>query len=718
MNKTDVRFLQLKVSRILADSLCQFIHNFTGISGRTSTPDPENTKINPADDIYVSLFFTGQVHGEFIFGTSKKELLALLNLNPGTVEQLNEALELFSEAANVASGHGLKVVGEQFNKVTLTAPRVIIGELMIPPGMEVSQTQANYQNDNHIRCYSYIDLMRLDLAVSFTDAIDKLSHTYQELSDAKASIENSDQEKLELKRLSTAKTQFLANMSHELRTPLNGMIGMLDFIKRTDLTEEQREQIDIISRSGDFLLSIINDILEFSKIESGKLEIESVEFDIRKCIDDLTSVLAHDVFRKGLELLVYVDTRIPKFIISDQVRIKQVLMNLVGNAIKFTPSGEIFVEVKLGEGQQSLSNNQSTTLLDFSVSDTGIGIPADKLEKIFFSFSQVDSSDTRKYGGSGLGLSISKSIVEVLGGTLGVESKEASGSRFFFQIPVELEMERSALAQEKETVLYLTHNHRLRQILKSYVTAIGYASIEATSINQLFEFANTTPTEKVTLLIDTLLIDQPSVLEKDLQNLKKKLVYTAFLGPHTDLSRFQPLLQKLKTACFLKKPIRYDELRTSLYNKIPLTPAPDYFKVSPKDEKQHHEGERRVLLVEDNKTNQKVAQLMLQSVGWHCFIAENGRIAVDKITDGEIYDLILMDCQMPEMDGFQATEEIRKWESTHGRSTPIIAMTANAFRETKEQCFASGMDNFITKPIKREPLMEIIDATLLKKKAS
>lgn len=729
MQRQEIKSLQIKTAKTLADSLGLFVHNYLGLLSATTNFTQAENKMDPSDDIFISLFFTGQVHGEFIIGTKKQYLFSMLKLDPKNETHFDEAVDFLSEAVNVASGYGLKIVAEHFKKVTLTAPRTILGYLKLPPTVVISRFSLIY-GTMHINCYSYIDLMRLDLATTFTETIDKLSNTYRELSDAKVLIENSTQEKEELKRLSHAKTQFLANMSHELRTPLNGMIGMLDLVKRTDLTLEQQSQIDIVAQSGDFLLSIINDILEFSKVESGKLEIESVEFDLRKCIDDLMSALANQVFQKGLELLVFMDDKLPKFIVSDQIRIKQVLMNLIGNAIKFTPSGEIFVEVK---ALPSTEENLNTVILQFSVSDTGIGIPADKLEKIFFSFSQADASDTRKYGGSGLGLTISKNIVETMAGTLIVDSKEAFGSKFYFEIPVHFIQQNSRLASVPEEVFYLTTNPRLRKILHSYIISIGFIPVETRSLNQLFDSALNSKNSNLNLLVDGLLISDLNLFESKVKALPGPNIYTCILGPQMQLADFKSLLTSIGQAYFMQKPVRYNELKDALYKKTTFTmqstKRPREEKVAGKVEQKSLDKKvqaRNLLLVEDNKTNQKVAQLMLESVGWKCVIADNGKIAVDiisnmtsdKISDNSQFDLILMDCQMPEMDGFQATQEIRQLESVQGKRTPIIAMTANAFRETKERCFSSGMDNFITKPIKIEQLSEIIEDTLLKLQAS
>lgn len=712
MEDQEVRTLQTEISKVLAEAFCLFVKNFTGISGSTHEAQETENHIDPEDDIFVSLFFTGQVHGEFIFGTKKEYIFSLLNLESNNGDHLNAVLDFLSEAANVAAGHGLKVVGDKYNKVTLTAPKTILGTLKLPPTMHVSRHEANCGNQR-INCYSYIDLMRLDLAVSFKETIGKLRSTYRDLSHAKAEIETSEQEKQELQRLGEAKTQFLANMSHELRTPLNGMIGMLDLVKRTELTPEQREQIDIVSQSGDFLLSIINDILEFSKIESGKLVIECIEFDFRKCIDDLVAVLANEAFKKGLELYVYIDSRLPKYVATDQTRVRQILTNLIGNAIKFTPAGEVLVEITI----KDFAKDSDSAIINFSVSDTGIGIPADKMEKIFFSFSQADTSDTRKYGGSGLGLSISKNIVEAMGGTLTATSKEASGSKFQFEIPIWLIKQATEPIANQESVLFLASSTRQNQILRHYLESMGFRPTEAKSLDHLLDSLTKTPDQAVNVLVDGALIKDTKSFKEKYISINHKKAYLCVLGPLLNLQNFKEMLSQMKRGYFLQKPIRYDELKNVLFTK-PDFAVQSNVKIVPQKLASIETKGKSILLVEDNRTNQKVAKLMLESAGWKCTLADNGKVAVSKISEGTHFDVILMDCQMPEMDGFDATKEIRRIEIAKGKHTPIIAMTANAFRETKERCFASGMDNFITKPIKLETLIELINNTLLKLKSA
>ncbi|MBC86646.1 MAG: hypothetical protein CL677_05655 [Bdellovibrionaceae bacterium] len=488
---------------------------------------------------------------------------------------------------------------------------------------------------------------------------------------------------------SKAKSQFLANMSHEIRTPLNGMLGFISLLLKSEMSDVQKQQLRTVSQSGQLLLSIINDILEFSKIEAGKIEIENREFHLETCIEDIVGVLSTQVFDRGLEFSYFIDRNLSSNFIGDESRIRQLLVNLIGNAIKFTPTGEIRVRVESADDGN----------VRFTVSDTGVGVAKDKLTTIFNSFEQADVSDTRKYGGTGLGLTISREIVQVMGGKIWVESEETKGSEFIFEIPLTSlhDDDRGVMVFEKPIPVAVLS-------LSSSITA---------NICQRVEKMGGTPVALKTANLD-LGYYQNHKLVVDYKCLKDDAIadqFRDFIGKegnravvlHTPCE-FEVCSEKFSspTTVFLLKPVRRAELEEALLNDRSPIQDEDQGKV------EHSFGDSKLLLVEDNQINQMVAIAMLEANGFKADIAGNGKEAVEMMQGGG-YSLILMDCQMPVMDGFEATKAIRQ---SHP-NLPIIAMTANAFKKTKEECFDVGMNDFVTKPVDGDALAEVISKHLL-----
>lgn len=505
-------------------------------------------------------------------------------------------------------------------------------------------------------------------------------------------------------KASQAKSQFLANMSHEIRTPLNGMIGLLSLLKASPLNEDQKEHIEVIEQSGNLLLTIINEILEFSKIEAGKLELEYRDFNVKKCIEDILDVLSNEIYKKGLEIPVFIDEKVPDEIYSDEARIRQILLNLIGNAIKFTPKGEISISLKLAECGQ---------MLLFEVEDTGVGIPKSKLESIFQSFSQADISDTRKYGGSGLGLTISRKILDAMKGKVFVESEEAVGSKFSFTIPLKVHEKDREIEEidfeNKVRVFVFFENKRIRENLTK---RFENWNCEVVAKSHLESIGTVDESDKKTfVLIDNSLIAPQG--EKIFQRFKAlnsegsiQLILAA--SPSAKVSLKKEFF--LEPITILSKPLKRDEIYKAVKGK----------QQNQGEEKREETkrivkdpGAVKLLLVEDNLINQQVAIAMLASGGYRCVVANNGQEAVD-LAEKSSFDLILMDCQMPVMDGFDATHAIRKLDEQANKRTPIVAMTANAFRKTKEQCFEAGMDAFVTKPVTPETLLGVIEENLKK----